>query len=141
MSVSLRKVNRTDWDYILSLRNNEEFRSFFYEQHTIKKKEHYTYLQKQKINPNFFNWIICYNDKRVGYLRVLDNDISIMIEKKYHGKNIGTKAIKLLEEKATKLGLTTLIGKVMIHNKKSKQIFVKNKYKLKMWWFEKDLTK
>jgi len=138
--VSLRSVKQKDWDYILKLRNYEDFRSFFYEQHIITKKEHYSYLKKQKRNPNFFNWIICHNSKDAGYLRVLDNDVSIMIEEKYHGKDIGTMALKLLEKEACKLGIKKLIGKVMIHNKKSKRIFVKNKYKLRMWWFEKDIS-
>jgi len=82
----------------------------------------------------------CFHSKDAGYLRVLDNDVSIMIEEKYHGKDIGTMALKLLEEEACKLGIKKLIGKVMIHNKKSKRIFVKNKYKLRMWWFEKDIS-
>lgn len=139
MSVSLRKVRKKDWNYILSLRNDENYRSFFYEQHIISKKEHQEYLKKQETNPNFVNWIITYKNNDVGYVRILESDISIIIEEKFFGKGIGTQAIKLIEFQAKKMGLKKLIGKVMIHNEKSKKIFENNNFKLKMYWFEKEL--
>lgn len=141
MEVSLRKVSEKDWDYILSLRNEEDYKSFFYNDHTISKNEHYDYLTKQKSNPSFFNWIICEGKNDVGYIRILDNDVSIMLDKKSHSKGIGTQAIKLVESEAENLGINKLIGRVMIHNKSSEKIFVKNNFKLKMYWYEKDIKK
>jgi len=140
LKVSLRKVLRSDWDYILKLRNVSKFRTFFYDQHTITKKEHYKYLQQQKNNKHFFNWIICYGNTNAGYLRVLDNDVSIIIDAKYQNKGIGSKALRLLENEAKKLGIKKLIGRVMIHNKKSARIFERNGYKLIMYWYEKKIT-
>jgi len=139
LKVTLRKVNKKDWNYILKLRNTKEFRRLFYTQHTISKKEHYQYLKRQSSNPNFANWIICYDSNDVGYLRVLDNDVGIIIEKKYHGKGIGSKALKLLEKEVKKLGIKKLVGKVMISNKSSEKIFLNNKYKLRMYWYEKNI--
>ena len=52
ISVTLRKTLKKDWDLILKLRNSDEFRTYFYNQHIISKKEHYDYLTKQKNNPN-----------------------------------------------------------------------------------------
>jgi len=139
MKVSLRKITKKDWDYILKIRNKKEFRPFFYTNHIISKKEHYEYLQKQKTNPSFFNWIISYDDKDAGYLRILDNDVSIMVEKKYQGKGIGTKALDLVEKEAKKLGIKKLVGRIMVKNKSSKKIFTKNNFKLKMYWYEKKI--
>jgi len=139
MAVTLRKVKKTDWDFILKLRNSKKFRSYFYDQHTIKKKEHYEYLEEQKLNPNFFNWIICFENHDVGYARILDGDISIMIKEKFQGKGIGTKSIKLIEKEARSLGIKKLIGKMMVENKGSEYIFKKNGFELKMLWYEKDL--
>ena len=139
MSVSFRKVTKNDWDYILILRNNNSFQLNFYEQHKIPKQEHYDYLEKQVNNYNFFNWIICSNNEDVGYVRILDNDVSIMIDEKYHGQGIGEKAISLLESEAKLLGLKKLVGKMMIDNKASEKIFLKNNFKLKMFWYEKSL--
>ena len=139
MKVTLRKVLKKDWDYILNLRNNPRFSLFFYNQKKITKKDHYEYLKKQKRNSGFVNWIICYDKKDVGYLRILDGDVSIIIDKKFHSKGIGTSALKILEENARSLGIKKLIGKIIIDNKSSQKIFLKNKYKLKMYWYEKQL--
>jgi len=137
--VNLRAVRKKDWDFILKLRNEATFRRNFYEQHNISKKEHYTYLKKQNLNPNFHNWIIQYGQKDAGYVRILDNDISIIVDKKYHNKGIGSSTLRLIEKEAKKLGINKLIGRVMISNKSSKKIFEKNGYKLLMYWLEKDI--
>jgi len=139
MEVKLRRVFKQDWDYILKLRNDKDFRSNFYDTHNISRKEHYEYLKKKESNPNFFNWIISYDDKDVGYLRILNSDVSIIIDRAYHEKGIGTKALRLLEKEAKKIGIKKLVGKVMVHNKNSEKIFVKNDYKLLMYWYEKVL--
>jgi RimJ/RimL family protein N-acetyltransferase len=139
MKVSLRRILKKDWNYILNLRNNDKFRENFYQQHKISKTEHFEYLNKQKSNPNFFNWIICYGKNDVGYIRILDNDVSIIIDEKFHNRDIGSKSLKLLEIEAKSLGITKLVGRVMYENKSSKKIFQKNNYKLKMYWLEKEI--
>jgi RimJ/RimL family protein N-acetyltransferase len=139
LKVSLRKTLKKDWNYILDLRNNEKFRENFYHSEKISKIEHYEYLIKQKSNPYFFNWIICYGKNDVGYIRILDNDVSIMIDEKFHNLDIGSKSLKILEIEAKSLGITKLVGRVMNENKSSKKIFQKNNYKLKMYWFEKEI--
>lgn len=140
MKISLRKVKKSDWDYILKLRNSKEFRRYFYQKHTISKKEHYDYLQRQESNPDFYNRIICYDNNDVGYIRILANDVGIIVEPKFHNKGIGTKAVQLIEKEAKKLGIRKLVGKVMVDNKTSEKIFIKNRYKLLMYWYEKDLN-
>jgi len=137
--VSLRRILKKDWNYILNLRNNDKFRENFYQQHKISKTEHSEYLIKQKSNPKFFNWIICYGKNDVGYIRILDNDVSIIIDEKFHNRDIGSKSLKVLEIEAKSLGITKLVGRVMYENKSSKKIFQKNNYKLKMYWFEKEI--
>lgn len=139
MEISLRIVVVEDWDFVLDLRNEKDFRKYFQNQEHIEKNEHYEYLNKQKNNPNFFNWIICDNSDDVGYVRILDNDVSIMVKPSHHGKGIGTDAMKLVEIEAKKLGIKYLVGKMMIFNKKSEEIFVNNGFELKMYWYEKQM--
>jgi len=139
LKVSLRKVLKKDWDFILSLRNSDQYRNFFYNQEKIKKDEHYNYMRIQKSNPKFVNWIICYGTYDVGYIRILENDISIMLSDKFTNKGIGTIALNLMQIEAKKMGLLKLVGRVMIDNSSSKKIFEKNDYKLKMYWFEKEI--
>lgn len=138
--LELRKVNEEDWDFILKIRNKEEDRSNYYNQNEISKEEHYKYLKKQNNNSNFFNWIICDDSRDVGYVRILDGDISIMINSDFRGKGLGTSALKLLEIEAKKVGIKKLIGRVRIQNEESKKIFEDNKYKLLMYWYEKNIS-
>jgi len=139
LKLSLRKVLKKDWDYILELRNNKKFKKNFYQQHEISKKEHYEYLKKQLNNANFFNWIICYGEKNVGYIRILDYDVGIIIDENYQKKGFGREALELLEIESKKIGLKKLVGKIMIDNITSKKIFEKNDFKLKMFWYEKNI--
>jgi len=139
LKVKLRKVLKKDWVFILNLRNNEKYRDFFYSSEVISQKDHYNYMKNQKSNPNFVNWIICYGNSDVGYVRILENDVSIMLDDEFRNKGIGNIALELLEIEARKLGISKLIGRVMINNKSSKKIFKKNNYKFKMYWFEKDI--
>ena len=139
MKITIREVKTKDWDFILSLRNQKKFAKYFYNQENISKKSHYDYLKTQKINPNFFHWIICYGKNDVGYVRILSSDISIMILEKFHGKGIGENTLSLVEIEAKKLGIKKLVGRIMIDNISSKRIFEKNDYKLKMYWLEKEI--
>jgi RimJ/RimL family protein N-acetyltransferase len=139
LTIKLKKISRDDWDFILKLRNKKEYRGFFIQQHTISKKEHYQYMTQEENNPNYFCWIILKDSIKIGYVRILDNDVGIAIENKYHGKGYGANALLLLEKEAKKIGLTKLVGRVMIHNESSKKIFLNNDYKLKLHWYEKDL--
>lgn len=110
-----------------------------YNNKIITKKEHYAYLRKKKSDPTFINWIICCGSEKAGYLRILDGDVSIMLEPRFQGKGIATKALQLVEKEAKKNGINKLVGKVLVDNESSKQIFLKNGYKLKMYWYEKNI--
>ena len=140
MKINLRDVTENDWDYILNLRN-QFYVNFFHEQKKpIEKDEHYEYMNKQKSNSNFYQWIATNGEDDVGYIRILDQDINIMVEKKFQTKGIGTVMLNLLEKKALGLGIKKLNAKVLIGNESSKKIFVKNNFKLKMYSFEKEIS-
>ena len=138
--ISLRRVDKNDWDFILSLRNNEKTRDNFYTKNIIKKQDHYKYLEEQEKNQNFFNWIISYENVNAGYIRILENDVSIMIDDKFQNKGIGTAALNLVEKEAKLLGIKKLVGRIMVHNNQSKKIFEKNNYNLLMYWLEKHIS-
>ena len=139
MKINLRDVTEKDWDYILNLRN-QFYVNFFHEQKKpIEKDEHYEYMNKQKSNSNFYQWIATNGEDDVGYIRILDQDINIMVEKKFQTKGIGTVMLNLLEKKALGLGIKKLNAKVLIGTESSKKIFVKNNYKLKTYLFEKEI--
>jgi len=138
LNIELREVEKKDWDLILELRN-EFYPNFYRQDKPISKTEHYQYMEKQQLNPQFNQWMILEINKIVGYVRIIDNDIGIIIKKEYHHKGIATKALKLAEKKAHELGITKLVALIKIENEESKKIFMKNDYKLKMYWFEKKI--
>ena len=139
LTIELRDVKESDWALILKLRN--DFFNFFYKQKKpITKDEHYSYLQEQKSNPHFHHWMIILNDNIVGYVRIKDFDIGIMIKKEYQNQGIATLGLNLAEQKARDLGISKLIALIQEENIASKKSFQKNGYKLKMLWYEKDLN-
>ena len=56
-------------------------------------------MNKQESNPNFHQWIAFYGKDDVGYIRILDQDINIMVEKKFQSRGIGTIMLNLVEKK------------------------------------------
>ena len=139
MKIKLREVIEKDWDYVLGLRNQFYANSFYVQTKPISKDEHYEYMNKQKSNPNFHQWIATDGKYDVGYIRIFDKDINIMVEKRFQKKGIGTIMLKLVEKNAIKIGIKKLKAVVMTGNKSSKKIFIKNNYKLRYQSFEKEL--
>lgn len=139
MDLILRDVKKVDWDYILELRN--DFYSNFYQQNKpLTKTEHYDFMEKQKSNSQFHQWIIEYHNQLVGYVRISGQDVGIMIKKEYQNQGIASESLKQLEKKAHQLGIPKLIAMVKVENESSKKIFLKNDYKLKMYWLEKEIS-
>lgn len=139
MNIHLRSCTKDDWDIILDLRNQFYMGSFILQDRKLTKEEHYEYMEKQLTNPNFHQWMAIMDNKVVGYIRILDLEINILVVKEYQSKGIGTKMLQLLENEAKKLNIKKLRGSVRADNLSSKQLFQKNNYKLKMYWFEKTL--
>jgi RimJ/RimL family protein N-acetyltransferase len=140
MEISLRDISNSDWDYILGLRNENFKNSFYKQKEPIQKQDHYEYMEKQLSNPDFNHWIATDGKKDLGYIRILNQDISILVQKKFQTKGIGTTMIKLIEEKAISLDIKKLKAVVLPENEKSKKIFLKNNYQQKMNTFEKVLS-
>ena len=136
--IKLIDVEKSDWNLILELRN-DYFKNFYEQKKPLEINEHFDYLEKQSKNPNFYHWIIQYDDKKVGYARILDNDVGIMIKKNFQNKGIASNSLKLVEEKAKLLKILKLKALVKFENHSSKKIFQKNNYKLKMYWLEKEI--
>ena len=99
--IELRKVTEKDWIFILNLRNEFYTNSFYEQKKLIQKTEHYEYMNKQTTNPNFHQWVAIQskNLSSIGYIRILDQDINIMVEKKFQSRGIGTIMLNLIGKK------------------------------------------
>ena len=138
MAINLLDVNKNTWDFILNLRN-DDFSNFYQQEKPLNKEEHYNYLSSQEKNSNFHHWLINYQSQNIGYVRINDNDVGIMIKKEFQNKGFATIALQLAVEKARKLGIKKLIALVKPENIGSKEVFLKNDFKEKLHWLEKTI--
>ena len=139
MEIKLRQVSKEDWDYILELRNNFFKDDFIEQKKILTKKEHYEYMKNQKSNTNFHQWISSDGKNNVGYIRLLKDDVSIMVDQKFQNKGIGTKMLELMEKEARKIGLKKIKALVRKNNFSIKKIFLKNNYNVTTLMFEKEI--
>jgi len=139
MEIKLKEVCKEDWDYILQLRNSFFKDDFLEQQKVLTKKEHYEYMEKQKSNTNFYQWISFDGKKNVGYIRLLEDDVSVIVDQKFQNKGIGTIMLALMEKEAKKIGLKKIKALVRKNNFSSEKIFLKNNYQLKILTFEKEI--
>ena len=139
MEIKLRQVSKEDWDYILELRNNFFKDDFIELKKILTKKEHYEYMKNQKSNTNFHQWISSDGKNNVGYIRLLKDDVSIIVDQKFQNKGIGTKMLELMEKEARKIGLKKIKALVRKNNFSSEKIFLKNNYNVTTLMFEKEI--
>ena len=139
MEIKLKEVCKEDWDYILQLRNSFFKDDFLEQQKVLTKKEHYEYMEKQKSNTNFYQWVSFDGEKNVGYIRLLEDDVSVIVDQKFQNKGIGTIMLALMEKEAKKIGLKKIKALVRKNNFSSEKIFLKNNYQLKILTFEKEI--
>ena len=140
MKIELREVEKKDWNFVLKLRNEFYEYSFYEQNEPILKDDHYKYMNKQETNPNFHQWVAFDGKNDVGYIRILDQDINIMVEKEFQSKGIGTIMLNLVEKIALSLGIKKLKAIVIAGNESSKKIFIKNNFKLILRSFEKEIS-
>jgi RimJ/RimL family protein N-acetyltransferase len=136
--MDFRNVKRDDWGFILELRNSF-FNKFHKQNSPIKLKEHEKYMKLQIKNKKFQQWIIIDHESDIGYIRILEEDVSILLKKEFQGKGVGTKVLRKLE-KQSRLP-KKLIGEIKANNISSIKTFEKAGYKLKTLVFEKNLQK
>jgi RimJ/RimL family protein N-acetyltransferase len=132
--LSFRTAEKNDWEFILKLRN-ESYKYFKEQKSKIEFEEHAKYMEKQTSNPTFFHWIIINKELDIGYIRILNEDISFMIKKEFQNKGFGTESLKLLLKQD--VIPEKLTGRVHAKNSSSVRAFEKAGFELKMLTFEK----
>ena len=133
MNVEIKPVEKKDWEFILQLRNQKDVRLACHDTSIIDGKTHFEYMQKMKTNPNFFQWMITYNQKNVGYIKIVNLEFGSMLLNDYRGKKIGKQAYTLVFEEAKKLGLTKLTAQVKINRETSLE------FEMKTGWIKKEI--
>ena len=112
MTVEIRDVIETDWDFILKIRNQFSSRLAFHDTSIASIDTHRNYMIKLRTDPNSFQWIIMYDKKAVGYIKIVNSELGSFLLDGYKGRGIGTKAYELVFLKAKELGLHKLTATV-----------------------------
>ena len=133
MNVELKPVEKKDWKFILHLRNQEDVRLACHNTSIINDETHLKYMQKMEANPNFFQWIITYNKKDVGYIKIDGLVFGSMLLNEYRGEGIGKQAYALVFKEAKKLGLTKLTAQVKMDRETSIE------FEMKTGWIKKEI--
>ena len=133
MSVKIKPAEKKDWGFILQLRNQEDVRLACHDTSIIDNETHLKYMQKMKTNPKNFHWIITYNKKDVGYIKIVNLEFGSMLLSDYRGRGIGKQAYTLVFEEAKKLGLTKLTAQVKMDRETSIE------FEMKTGWVKKEI--
>ena len=131
MKVRIRKVSKNDWEFILKLRNLE--RMSFHDTSIVDWDTHVSYMDKITNNPTDHQWIVVSDDKDVGYIKIVNNDLGSNLLSEYRRKGIGSAAYKLVFEEAKKIGLTKLTAQVKINRETSLE------FEMKTGWIKKEI--
>ena len=133
MNVELRSVEKKDWKFILHLRNQEKVRLASHDTSIIDDETHLKHMLEMTADKKKFHWIITYNKKDVGYIKIGDLEFGSMLLNDYRGKGIGKLAYALVFKEAKKLGLTKLTAQVKINRKTSLE------FEMKTGWVKKGI--
>lgn len=128
--IYIKKTSKNDENFYLKLRNKLSNRKISLFEKKISQSKHSEWFAN-KYNKNYY--YTCYtNQKKIGYIRgdIEENfiNISIVIDNKYHKKNIASICYNYFEKKINKNFI--IIAKVKKNNLRSIKFFKKNGFTL-----------
>ena len=129
--ISLKLVNITDHKFLYDLLKSRNPNFNISHKKMPSFNEHVKFVNSKP----YSKWyIIKQNDEKVGSIYLSkQNEIGIFLKKNIQGKNIGTKALKLLITKNPK---KRFLANINPKNTKSIKFFKKNEFKLIQYTFE-----
>jgi L-amino acid N-acyltransferase YncA len=90
-------------------------------------------MTKITSNTTDHHWIVISDNKDVGYIKIVNNDLGSNLLSEYKRKGIGSAAYKLVFEEAKKIGLTKLTAQVKINRETSLE------FEMKTGWIKKEI--
>jgi len=119
--------NRTFWEFIRLLRNDERIKHGFIEQDEISREDHQKYMTKH--GDKFYICLV--NMSPAGYVGVLDNDIRVATHPDYQKKGVGLYMINELTKRHP-----NAVAKIKLENEASIKLFEKAGFKKKYYLLE-----
>jgi RimJ/RimL family protein N-acetyltransferase len=113
-SIKLNPVQRSNWELILKIRNEDGIRQACHDIIQISMDDHIKYMKKIEKDENCHGWLITVDDQHVGYTKILHGEFGFIISEKFWGMGIGTKVYELIFEEVKKLGISSLHDTIKI---------------------------
>ena len=138
MKIQVKKITgKEDLKTWLSWLNDKKtsiYTNRRFKKHTTKSQRKFINIKKK--SPYSFLYKIIYNNRFVGLIEIdqadfnhMHCDIGFMIDSKYQGKGIATRALNLICKISKKKKFRILYGRCYSKNIKSIKVFEKNNFK------------
>ena len=144
MKLNLRPVEKKDYEKIIEWRNDPDVRINSLTQHIIPIDEHIKYWNDFLKNETNFAFIVVYDDKDIGVLKLKNvnkttYEIDIFISKYSRNKGLGPQILEIAKEISIQKGIKKLIAKIKYDNEASKKAFEKVGFLPKLIYYEVDI--
>jgi len=141
MKLNLRPVEKKDYEKILEWRNDPNVRINSLTQHIIPIDEHIKYWDDFLKNETNFAFIVVYDDKDIGVLKLKNinkttYEIDIFLSKHSRNKGLGSQILDITKEIKKKKGINKLIAKIKYDNEASKKAFEMVGFTPKLIYYE-----
>lgn len=128
---SLRRLTEADLDMVLNWRNRPQIRKMMYKDHVISRDEHLDWYEKMKDNPASIYLILEYRGRPLGLANFtkIDCETSSCLWGFYIGEDSRPRGtgtilgILSLDYAFETIALREVVGEVLEHNSKSRELF------------------
>jgi len=127
--IYLKEIKTEDWHFLVKIRNEPEARKASLNSRHFSKTGYQNYIRNQ-LNQNKKNrhWAVTLNNRIIGHVKIINQELGYIITKKYRNKGLGTQVLVLLLKEAKKLGYKKVFDVVKIDQPISLWFAIKNSF-------------
>ena len=127
--IEFRDVYNDDWDFLVKIRNAS------HELHAntsiFTKQEYKKYIANQlSQNKNNRHWVIMYENKMMGHAKIINQVIGYIFAPEFQGQGLLKFVFEKFETEVSKLGYSSMLGRVKITHPVSLWQCLKNGWKM-----------
>ena len=140
MSVKIREIDHEDLNFMLTIENDKSNWKYGINKTALSLEDASDYIKQSKLmilNNDNQRFVIEYNNSKAGLIDLYDYQfqnsfakVGIIVLKKFRGKGVGDKSLKLLLEFSKNyLNINYLESEIEKSNQSSINLFVNNNFK------------
>jgi len=144
MTLTLRPVEKNDYETILKWRNDPDVRINSLTQHIISIDDHIEYWNDFLKNKTNFAFIAIYGNNEMGVLKLKKMEktiyeIDVFLSKDYRNRGLGSQVLKIAKEISIQKGIKKLVAKIKYDNEASKKAFENVGFSPKLIYYETEV--